>query len=96
MHSFSKNFIQNFVSSMVKFCPSEKNDSAIQYNKSTSGIRIGTCTYFQEYLDNSDQLCNLPAFMSMVLCSLLALNVLANMCDSSKQSSRMKSWAELK
>lgn len=39
---------------------------------------------------------NIPAFISMVLCSLLELNDRANICDSSRQSKRTNSWPELR
>lgn len=39
---------------------------------------------------------NSPAFIRNVLCSLLALNDLANWCDSSKQSTKSSSWGELR
>ena len=39
---------------------------------------------------------NWPAFHSRFLCSWLALNALANLCDSCRQSTRRKRWLELR
>lgn len=41
-------------------------------------------------------LCDLPAFHRAVLCSLLELNAFANLWDSNKQSSSLKSCCDVK
>ena len=40
--------------------------------------------------------CKIPAFQRRFLCSWLALNCLAKLCDSSKQFNKMRSCSELR